>query len=115
MTLYAILLFALAALGGVYLAALHLQGREVSIGVALGHGLSAALGLVLLIVAVVQGGASGLAGISLALFVAAALGGFYLFFLHTQGRELPAGLIAVHGLAAAVAFLLLLIPYLGLV
>lgn len=114
MMLYAILLFAVAALGGVYLAALHLRGREVAIGPALGHGLSAAAGLILLVVVVVRGSGSGLVDASLGLFVIAALGGFYLFAQHLQGRELPRGLIAVHGIAAAVAFVLLLIPFLGL-
>lgn len=114
MMLYAILVFALAAVGGAYVAALHLQGRHVPMAAAVGHGLFAALGLILLVVAIVRGGSSGFAGISLALFVAAALGGFYMFFLHTRGRELPGALIAVHALAAVVAFLLLLIPFLGL-
>ena len=43
------------------------------------------------------------------LFALAALGGFVLFAMHLMKRSLPRGLIFVHGLAAVVAFVLLLV------
>jgi hypothetical protein len=105
----AAVLFALAALGGIILAAMHLKKNDAPISLALVHGLAAAVGLVLLIVAVMQMPSAGLAGVALAIFVIAALGGFVLFAMHLMKKPLPRGLIFVHGLAAVVAFVLLLI------
>src|SRR5437899_5264596 len=109
MLVVAAVLFALAALGGLILATLHLKKNDAPIPLALVHGLAAAVGLVLLIIAVTQMPSAGLAGVALAIFVIAALGGFVLFAMHVMKKSLPGGLIFVHGLAAAVAFVLLLI------
>jgi len=68
------------------------------------HGLAAAVGLVLLIIAVVHMSSAGLAGVALAIFVIAALGGFVLFAMHLTKKPLPPALIAVHGLVAVAAF-----------
>lgn len=108
----AIVLFALAALGGIILAALHLKKNDAPIPLALVHGLAAAVGLVLLIVAVMQIPSAGLAGVALAIFLIAALGGFVLFAMHLTKKSLPRGLIFVHGLAAVVAFVVLLVSLL---
>ena len=105
----AAVLFALAALGGIILATLHLKKNDAPISLALIHGLAAAVGLVLLIIFVTQMPSAGLAGVALAIFVIAALGGFALFAIHLMKKPLPRGLIFVHGLAAVVAFVLLLI------
>src|SRR5215470_16841034 len=100
MLVVAALLFALAALVGIILAALHLKKKDAPIPLALVHGLAAAVGLVLLIIVVVQMSSAGLAGVALAIFVIAALGGFVLFAMHLMRKKLPPGLIAVHGLLA---------------
>jgi hypothetical protein len=105
----AVVLFALAALLGITLAVKHLKNKDAPISLALVHGLAAALGLVLLIVAVVQMSSAGLAGVALAIFVIAALGGFVLFAMHLMKKSLPRGLIFLHGLAAVVAFVVLLV------
>jgi|SRR5215471_180627 len=105
----AVVLFALAALGGIILAALHLKRKSAPIPLALLHGLLAAAGLVLLIIAVVQMASAGPAGVALVIFIIAALGGFVLFTMHLTRKPLPAGLIVVHGLAAVVAFVVLLV------
>jgi uncharacterized membrane protein (UPF0136 family) len=105
----AIVLFALAALGGIILAALHLKRKGAPIPLALLHGLLAAAGLVLLIIAVVQMASAGPAGVALVIFIIAALGGFVLFAMHVSRKPLPAGLIVVHGLVAVVAFVVLLV------
>ena len=105
----AVVLFALAALGGIILAALHLKRKSAPIPLALLHGLLAAAGLVLLIIAVVQMASAGPAGVALVIFIIAALGGFVLFAMHVTRKPLPEGLIVVHGLVAVVAFIVLLV------
>ncbi|HWW76081.1 MAG TPA: hypothetical protein VNZ44_11815, partial [Pyrinomonadaceae bacterium] len=81
----ALILFAVAALGGLVMAAMRLGGRELPpMGLAIVHGLFAAAGLVTLILALVGSGFSTMATIALVGFVGAALGGFYLFSLHLK-------------------------------
>jgi hypothetical protein len=109
MLVVAALLFALAALVGITLAALHLKKKDVSVSLALVHGLAAAVGLVLLIIAVVQMSSAGPVGVALAIFVIAALGGFVLFAMHLMRKRLPPGLIVVHGLLAVAAFVVLVV------
>lgn len=101
-------LFALSAVVGLVLAVKHLKGETVSIPAALFHGAAGAAGLVLYILAALRAGITPLTGLSLGLFVAAALGGFVLFTFHVKGRPLPKALLAVHALAAVSAFLMLL-------
>lgn len=113
MTSTALILFALAALGGVGLAVMHIQNDDAPLIIAAVHGLLAASGLVVLILTVVQSGGSGLVWSSVALFVIAALGGFVLIAKHLQGKSLSNGLIFTHGGAAVVAFVLLLLAYFG--
>ena len=75
----ALVLFALAAVGGLVMAIQRFSGKPVPpLPLALVHGAAAASGLVALIV-VVSNGAVGGAKIALILFAGAALGGFYLF------------------------------------
>ena len=110
MLTWAAVLFAIAALGGATLATLHFRGRSpLPMPLALLHGALAASGLVLLVVAALtQPGFGGLALVALVIFVAAALGGFYLFAHHLRGRPLPSAVVLIHGGAAVVAFLALL-------
>jgi hypothetical protein len=108
----AAILFAVAAVGGVTMLALHLRKDNLPLPLALVHGAFAAAGLVVLILAVLLAGAS--AVISVVLFVVAALGGFFLFALYLRGSKLPTPLILVHGGVAVVAFLILLAVLLGL-
>ncbi len=110
MLTWAAVLFALAALGGVYMLVLRIRGRMPSLGVALLHGVAAAVALVLLAVVVIGGGAAGgLLTASLLIFVLAALGGFALLATHLQGGEFPVVGTLAHGGAAVVGFILLLI------
>lgn len=103
-------LFALAAIIGVAMAALHFRGQTPPRPIlAALHGLFAAAGLVLLMLAVLLTGAGTAAGVALGLFLLAALGGFALLALHLRGRALPNGLILGHGLLAVVAFVILLV------
>lgn len=111
MIVWATILFAIAAVGGATLATLHFRGRTpLPMPLALLHGLLAASALVLLIIAALtQPGFGGLALLALVIFVVAALGGFYLFSFHLRGLPLPSPVVLVHGGAAVLAFVLLLV------
>lgn len=102
-----VLLFALAALGGLALATLRFREKNVPWPLAILHLILAAAGLITFIVSLIQTGVAGLLGLALALFVVAALGGFVMLVLHLKERPLPKPLIVVHGLLAVAAFILL--------
>ncbi|MCR2822765.1 hypothetical protein [Lederbergia panacisoli] len=108
MLVSSVILFAIAALGGLLLGVLGLRQRELPMPLSLLHGAVAAAGLVTLILGVLQGNAGTLPIISLILFLIAALGGFVLFSFHLRRKPHPKGLILIHALAAVVAFILLL-------
>jgi hypothetical protein len=105
----ALVLFALAALGGVTMAAMRLRGAErPPTALALVHGAAAAAGLIALILAVMNVPDPGGARTALVVFIVAALGGFYLFAQHVQKKALPIPVMVVHGLVAVVGFVILL-------
>ena len=101
-------LFGVAAVGGIVLGLRALQGKPLPMPLSVIHGLLAASGLVLLILLLLGRESMGMAGWSLGLFVLAALGGFGLFSFHLRKQALPKGLVAVHGVAAVTAFIILL-------
>lgn len=101
-------LFALGALGGLFLAARSFMGRSLPVPVAALHGLLGASGLVLLIVGVVMGSGGGTARIALILLIIAALGGFYLLSFHIRKQQHPRAVIVVHATVAVIGFLTLL-------
>lgn len=106
----AVLLFAIAALGGVVMAIMRLGGRDLPpLGLAIVHGLFAAGGLVALIVALVGSGYTVVTIIALLGFLGAALGGFYLFSLHLKKQALPVPSVLVHGGFAVISFIILLV------
>lgn len=105
----AAILFAIAAVGGLTLATMHLRTQKPNLSVALVHGLFAASGLVLLLIAVIQKGGFGLEGTALVIFLVAALGGFTLISMHLRGKTLNTPLVLGHGLIAVTAFVILLI------
>ncbi len=108
----AIVLFALAALGGVTLAYMRIVKKDVNLPVAIVHGILAATALVLLIIAVTQAGGSGLTA-ALIVFLIAAIGGFTLLSFHLRMRPMPVPLVLIHGGVAVTAFIILLIAALG--
>lgn len=112
MLLYVLIIFAVAALGGLVLARMHLKDDDAPLGLAAVHGLLGAAGLVLLVWFVLQNGAGGMLWGSVILFVLAALGGFVLITKHLRGESLSSGLIYTHGAAAVIGFVLLLFVYL---
>lgn len=107
----AIVLFALAAAGGLILAGVRLSGeRNPPAWLAMLHGLLAAAGLTLLLFAAFTVGLPQLAMWGLVLLIVAALGGLFLNLGYQEkGVLLPKGIIYVHALIAVVGFVLLLI------
>jgi hypothetical protein len=109
-----IILFAIAALGGLTLAALRIANRPLPLPLAIVHGLVAATALVIFIVTIVSSPVTPtVATAALILFLIAAIGGAVLFSLHLSEKSLPLPLVLGHGLLAVVAFILLLIRVVG--
>lgn len=106
----ALVLFALAAVGGATMAVIRWSGSpRPPDWLAMGHGLLAAAGLTLLIREAIVAGLPTLGNASLGLFVLAALGGAFVNLrYHAKQLALPKAWIAAHALLAVVAFLLLL-------
>ena len=100
MLITAIVLFLIAAVGGLYMATQIFNGRKPSGGIAALHGLLAATGLGLLAWFALQGGAASLVTIGLGVLVVAALGGFYLLSCHVRGVPHPKPVVVIHALAA---------------
>lgn len=102
-----VVLFALAALLGLYLISFVLQKKETPKAIALMHGLLAVIAFVLLIVHTLNTGADLIQAI--VIFGIAALGGIVLFMRDIAGRSLPKALAVIHGLLAVTGFVFLLI------
>ena len=105
---YAIIIFAIAAVGGLVLAAHVLRGKFAPWALSLLHGLLGAAGLVALIVIVLQGAGSARLFAALGLLVLAALGGFFLAAFHLRRQLPPKAIVCVHAGVAVVGFLTLL-------
>ena len=103
-------LFAVAAMGGIVMAAIRMAGkRNPPHWLAMAHGFLAGAGLTLLVYAALTVGLPGRALTALVLFVVAAAGGVVLNLAYqTQQRLLPVGFVIGHAALAVVAFVLLL-------
>nr|WP_295379841.1 hypothetical protein [Pseudoxanthomonas sp.] len=104
----ALIVFAIAAVGGLVLASHVLRGHLAPWTISILHALLGASGLVLLILTVVQGDAPACATAALAILILAALGGFFLASIHLRGRVAPKAVVFVHAGVAVVGFLTLL-------
>lgn len=106
----AIIIFAIAAVGGLFLASKVLTGKLAPWAVSIVHALLGATGLVALILAVLEpGGAEDVRlTAALGLLVIAALGGFYLASIHMKGYVAPRNIVFVHAGIAVIGFLTLL-------
>lgn len=112
----AMIVLALAALGGLTLAAIRLRGAPwPPMWLAHVHGLVAATGVALLIYVAATAGVPRLAQIALGIFVLAALGGATLFMaFHRMSKPLPIPLVIGHGAIAVTGYVLLLLSYFGI-
>jgi len=103
-----LLVFAIAALGGLVLASHVLRGRLAPWALSVGHALLGASGIVVLVLVAMKGTPAGAVFAALGLFVVAALGGFYLASMHLRGSIAPKGVVALHAGVAVAGFLTLL-------
>lgn len=108
MLTYALIAFAVAALGGLVLAAHVLRGKFAPWALSLLHAVLGATGLVLLIMLLLQGLAAGPVLIGFGLLVLAALGGFFLAAYHLRKNLPPKPVVLIHASVAVIGFLLLL-------
>src|SRR5690606_37383539 len=88
MLTYALIVFAITALGGLILAGHVLRDKFAPWFLSLLHALLGAVGLILLIVLLAQGAVSSQIAIGFGLLVLAALGGFFLASFHVR-KKLP--------------------------
>lgn len=109
---YAILVFAIGALGGLVLAAHVLRNKFAPWFLSLLHAGLGATGLILLILMLVQGNAPQQVLIAFILLLAAALGGFFLASFHLRKKLPPKAIVAVHASVAVVGFLTLVSVFL---
>lgn len=112
MVFIATILFAIAALAGLYLAFNHFTKKTPPIGIALLHGALAATGLVLLLVHLMTQEGPSLLYYAVGLFAVAALGGFLLFSFRLRKISPPPAFIVVHALLAVSGFVCLVLAQL---
>jgi hypothetical protein len=105
---YALIIFAIGALGGIALASFVLRGRLAPWPLSLVHAALGAIGLIILIYAAVTAGISHTALAALVILVIAALGGFYLASIHLRQQVAPKSIVFVHAAVAVIGFLTLL-------
>lgn len=108
MLVYALMIFAIAALGGLVLAAHVLRGKFAPWALSLLHALLGASGLIVLVALVLQGAAPQRLLAGFALLLVAALGGFFLASFHLRKTLPPKAVVVVHAGVAVAGFLTLL-------
>jgi hypothetical protein len=108
MLTYSVLIFAIAAVGGLILASKVLTGKLAPWALSIIHALLGATGLILLALAATSGSANGRTTAALALLVIAALGGFYLASYHLRKKIAPKAVVVIHAGVAVAGFLTLL-------
>lgn len=108
MLTYALIAFAVAAVGGVILAAHVLRGKFAPWALSLLHALLGATGLVLLLALLAQGSAPRGVMIGFGVLLVAALGGFFLASFHLRKKLPPAPVVVIHAGVAVAGFLTLL-------
>lgn len=114
MLLTSIIIFVFALLGGSTIAYLSLTKKKIPMMFAIGHGVAAVAGFVILAVAVVTTTVPMLATVAMWVFLLAAIGGAWLLIgYYLPYKSLPPSLIFTHGGLAVVGFILLLLAMLG--
>jgi 4-amino-4-deoxy-L-arabinose transferase-like glycosyltransferase len=108
-TIYlAIALFGVSAVLGLAILIKWMNRKSASWGVIYSHGLVAAAALVALVVFAIQNPGN-YPQVALALFVLSAVVGFYMFFRDLSKKMSPLGLAVAHGLVAVSGFIALLV------
>jgi hypothetical protein len=111
MLVTAIVLFAIAALGGLAMVGIRAsRAQNPPTALAVLHGLLAAVAVVLVIVAAANGALPAPGGVALAIFVIVALVGASLFFGHQLKQSLlPLGVAGAHAVGAVIGLILLIV------
>lgn len=110
---YALLVFLVAALGGLFMATFVLRGKLAPWAVSLLHAFLGATGLVLLITGLMLGSGGTLALVSLGVLLVAALFGFYLASIHYGKQVAKKKLVLIHAGVAVLGVGVLLVAILG--
>lgn len=105
---YALIAFAIAALGGLVLALHVMRGKLAPWALSFLHAALGAAGLLLLISVLLQGSSSQGVMIAFALLLVAALGGFFLASFHQRKKLPPKAIVVIHAGIAVAGFLTLL-------
>jgi hypothetical protein len=104
-----VILFAIAAAGGLTLVIMKFSGKGLPWPLVIGHGLFAASGLVALAANVFQNTENSVMNYSLVFFLITAIGGFTVLSFHLRKKRQPNSLILIHGAAAVISFIVLII------
>jgi hypothetical protein len=115
MLTYAVIVFAVGALGGLVLASYVLRAKLAPWALSLVHAALGAIGLLLVIYAALSTGISGAALTALVILTIAALGGFYLASIHLRGEIAPKAVVFVHAGIAVIGFLTLFGAVVGVI
>jgi len=106
--IYAILIFLVAAVGGIFMAHRILNGQLAPWLVSLVHLLLGATGLVLVLLAVMAGEGGVIGLITFGILLVTALGGFLLAAIHLRKKVAPSGIVILHATLGVTGVLLLL-------
>ncbi len=98
----AVVLFLLAAVGGLVMAVGVFRGTKPPTALAAGHGLLAATALVLVLWVFLTTEVPAAVGIGLGILVLAALGGFYLLSFHLRDKPHPKAVVIIHAAVAVI-------------
>jgi len=114
MILYAILLFVLAALAGLFIVFLGVRFKKGSLALGLGHATIGVTALVLLVIGIIRETAEHMLYNNAALlFVLALAGGLVLLALREGRKPAPMVVVGIHAAMALFALYLLIRGYLG--
>lgn len=108
MLMYALIVLAIGAVGGLVMATRVLRGHFAPWALSVLHALLGATGLVLLILLMLQGSPPQRVVVGFGLLLLAALGGFFLASFHLRRALPPKAVVLIHAGAAVAGFLTLL-------
>lgn len=108
MLTYALIAFAVAAVGGIVLASFVLRDNLAPWALSVVHALLGATGLLLLLFTLIGGNPAQAIVAAFALLLVAALGGFFLASFHLRKKIAPKAVVVIHAGVAVVGFLTLL-------
>lgn len=103
-----LVVFAFVIAGGLALAGIRARGKNPPSSLAIGHGLLAAVGLVLLIAVQSREYVGGNFLLAIPFLAIAALVGLSLFAAHRRGKLIPGKVIVLHATLAVLGFLIVL-------